>query len=211
MKLGTKLLIFFIISYAYSNAQSTIAFDFFPVGLHFDRTNFLIFENKIDYNGNAVIEPGGCLTYEFFIKETINSIQIQQGLFFDAAAQVSGWSQISFRKKIFHKYKHKLSLAAGPALTYRRDWYKIDGYQPEPSYMENGNWEFRWAIPIQLQYSLYTSSKTEFLASLLYHYERHTIFPTIGFKYWISTKVRFQKDCNCNDAFRKRKFRDFFR
>ncbi|PKP20826.1 MAG: hypothetical protein CVU05_08160 [Bacteroidetes bacterium HGW-Bacteroidetes-21] len=195
------------------SAQSTISLDLFPVGMHlYDRSRSFLFENRIDYNGNAVVEPGVILTYEFFTKETKRGFQIQQGFYSDAAAQISAWTQFSFRVKLFHKYKHKVSLAAGPALVYRKGWYLLEGYadNPEDSYEPNGPWEFRWAVPVQLQYNYYTGSRSELNVSLLYHYERHTLFPSIGFKFWISTKVKNPADCNCNSSFKKKRLRDWF-
>ena len=170
-----------------------------------------MFENRVDFNGNLVVEPGAVLTFEFFTKETKRSIQLQQGFFSDAGAQWSGWTQFAFRAKLFHWYKSKISLAAGPALVYRNSWYSLDGYEdnPEDGYNLNGKVEFRWAIPVQLQYNYYTGKRSELNVSVLYHYERHTIFPTIGFKYWISTYVKTK--CNdCEDSFKRKKLKDWF-
>jgi hypothetical protein len=212
MKRGLPLIFSLLFAPVLLPAQSTVSLDLFPVGMHvYDRSRYLLFENRVDFNGNVVVEPGAILTFEFFTKETKRSIQLQQGFYSDAAAQWAGWTQFAFRVKVFHKYKHKVCLAAGPALTYRSSWYKLEGYDdnPEDNYEPNGDVEFRWAIPVQLQYNYFTGKRSELNVSLFYHYERHTIFPSLGFKYWMSTKV-YTKDCDCDDSFKRRKLRDWF-
>lgn len=195
-----------------AKGQSTLSLDLFPVGLHvYDRSRSFLFENKIDFNGNAVVEPGAMLTYEFFVHKTSVGFQLHQALFYDAAAMPAGWTQFSFRLKLIHIYKHKISLAAGPALTYRQGWYELVGYEPEDFYEPNGDWEFRWAIPVQLQYNYYTGKRSELNISLLYHYERHVVFPTIGFKFWLNTLIKNGEDCDCNNSFNNRRLKDWFR
>lgn len=209
---GIKLTIFFLMFLPlFSAAQSTVSLDLFPVGLHpIDRSRYLLFENRIDYNGNAVVEPGAILTFEFFTNETRRSIQVQQGFYSDAGAQAAGWTQLAWRAKLIHSYKNKISIAFGPALTYRKSWYSLEGYaeNPEKKYKVNGDLEFRWACPVQLQYNYYTGKRSELNVSVFYHYERNSFFPSLGFKYWMSTKV--YKNCDCDDGFKRKKLRDWF-
>lgn len=187
--------------------QSAINFHVTGIGLHLgNKPNYKIYENRLDELGNLVAEPFAALTYQRFIKATKTSLQISQGIYSDAAAQMAGFTFFSLKKKILHSYKNVLSIAIGPNLSYRKDWHTINGYIEDKSFIVNGQWETKWLFAAEINYYYYLGKRSDFSVSLHYGYEKKTIFLTLGYRFWINPLVH-EKDCDCNRSWNFR-FKD---
>lgn len=182
------------------NGQSALNLHITGIGLHLgDKPNSKLYENNLDELGNFVTEPLVILTYQRFLKSTRNSLQISQGLYSDAAAQMAGFTFFSFKKKIIHSYKNVVSIAIGPNLSYRQDWHTINGYIPDNSFKVDGQWEYKWLFAAEINYYYYLGNRSDFALSLHYGYEKKTIFLTLGYRFWINPLVH-EKKCDCDKA-----------
>jgi hypothetical protein len=198
----------------YSYGQSTFSIEILTVGVHaFDKPNFKLFENALDEQGNVCAEPGLSLSYESFVSENRASFQLTQAIFADAAGQLAGYTEISFRRLIFHKWRSNIYLGVGPALTYRNSWAKLSYgsiiYEPETNYYHDGNWEIKPYVIGKLEYDVFIGNNSDLLLGIIYGHSYNSFTATLGYRYWISTKVRHSKGCDCKNKYRK-KFKDYF-
>jgi len=183
-----------------TNGQSALNLHLTGIGLHLgNKPNYLIYENRLDESGNFVVEPLVILSYQRFLKATRNSLQISQGLYSDAAAQMAGFTFFSFKKKIVHSFKNVISIAIGPNLSYRKDWHTINDYIEDKSFTVDGQWEYKWLLAAEINYYYYLGKRSDFALSLHYGYEQRTVFCTIGYRFWINPLVH-QKKCDCEKS-----------
>jgi hypothetical protein len=184
------------------------------VGVHaFEKPNFQLYENPIDAEGNVCTEPGLSLSYESFVSENRASFQLTQAIFADAAGQMAGFTEVSFRRLIFHKWRSNIYLGVGPALTYRNTWANLSYgsivYEPEGNYYKDGNWEIMPYVIGKLEYDVFIGNKSDLMLGVIYGHSYKTFTATLGYRYWISTKVKHSKGCDCKNKYRK-KFKDYF-
>ena len=160
-----------------TNGQSALNLHITGVGLHLgDKPNYRFYENSLDELGNFVTEPLVILSYQRFLKATRNSLQISQGLYSDAAAQMAGFTYFAFKKKIIHSFKNVISVSIGPNLSYRKDWHTINGYIPDKSFKVDGQWEYKWLFAAEINYYYYLGKRSDFAISLYYGLENKTMF-----------------------------------
>jgi hypothetical protein len=192
--------LFFLWNVRFLNAQSTFSIEALTVGIHpFGNPNVGVYENNLDSMGIFNTEPGLMLSYEFFIKDNWLSLQLSQSVFADAAGLTAGFTEFSMRFLFFHKYRNQLYIELGPALTYRRSWDVLGPrYTPETTYKKDGKMEYRPSAIAKLEYDVFIGNNNDINISILYGHSYKTFSFLIGYRHWISTNVRFTKDCNCN-------------
>jgi len=199
----------------FSYSQSTVSLELMTFGVHpFEKPNLKLYENAIDANGNVCTEPGLNLSYEFFVSENRVSFQFTQSIFADAAGQMAGITEFSFRRLFFHKWRSSMYLEIGAALTYRNSWSKLSHgnivYIPETKYYKNGNWEVLPSVIGKYEYDFYIGNKSDIIFGILYGHSYKTFTATLGYRYWLSTKVKHSKGCDCKNKYKK-KFKDLFK
>lgn len=198
-----------------ANGQSTFSLEVMTLGLHaFEKPNLALFENALDQDGNFSAEPGLAISYETFVRDNWASFQLTTSIFSDAAGQMAGFTEISFRLMFFHKWRSSLYLSAGPALTYRDSWSRLSYgnivYNPETKYYNEGKWEILPSLVGKLEYDIFLGRKSDVLIGIYYGHSYHAFTATLGYRYWFSTKVKHTRKCDCKDKYRK-KFSDWFR
>ncbi len=200
-----------LLFYISSFSQSTVSVEVMTIGFHsFEKPNLLIYENALGKKGLFCVEPGLILSYETFIWENSMSFQFSQSIYADAAGQMAGFTEISFRKLFFHKWRSSLYLAVGPTMTYRKSWERLEHYVPEGDYTNYGSWQVKpWFIG-KLEYDFYIGNHSDIQLGFIYGHEYNTFTASLGYRYWISSKVKHSKGCNCHDKYKK-KFKDWFR
>ncbi|MCX7861615.1 MAG: hypothetical protein N2449_01310 [Bacteroidales bacterium] len=193
--------------------QSTFSLEAHTIGMHFfGNPNLRYYENNLDSLGFFCVEPGLMVSYEFYIKDNWLSMQLSQSIFADAAGLTAGFTKWSLRYMFFHKFRNQLYIDVAPAITYRRAWDVLGvHYVPETRYQRNGKIEFRPAIIAKIEYDIFIGNNNDINMSVMYGNAYKTISFLIGYRHWISTKVRFTKDCNCNHFKKKNIFRRIFR
>jgi len=110
-----------------------------PVGA----ANASLMKYKLDDKGVFVFNPGIRLSFEYFFYKDIFSVKIEQGLYADCANQFAGFSHIGLRGKIFQIEKHSLNGGIGPTFFFRKNWYKLEGYNDDYE-LFRGNREDNW-------------------------------------------------------------------
>ena len=155
--LTIALLLYSLIAYS----QSTLILRATTIGYHpfYDANRLLYNENKIDENANFIIEPGIIFGIEKYIKGNSLSLQLLTGMYSDAAAMQAGFTGLSFRKMLYHKYKHHLSASVGAALLYRKDWRNFSEYKAIEAFNLNGKWENKFSVTSELNYNFYLTKK----------------------------------------------------
>jgi|YNPMSStandDraft_1061717.scaffolds.fasta_scaffold00925_6 hypothetical protein len=209
------IIIFFIIfsKNFHLPAQSTFSIEAHTIGMHFfGNPNLRYYENNLDSLGFFCVEPGLMVSYEFFIKDNWLSMQLSQSIFADAAGLTAGFTKWSLRFMFFHKFRNQLYIDVAPAITYRRAWYVLgEHYIPETKYQRNGKIEFRPSVIAKLEYDVFIGNNNDLNMSILYGNAYKSISFMVGYRHWISTKVRLTKDCNCNNFGKKSIWKRLFR
>lgn len=204
----------FVSSCFIARSQSTFSLEVLTIGLHpFDKPNHALFENALDADGNFSAEPGLAFSYETFVRDNWASFQFSTSIFSDAGGQMAGFTDITFRIMFYHKWRSSFYLGLGPALLYRNSWKNLSHgnitYVPETSYWVDGNWEVLPNVVGKLEYDLFLGSKSDILIGIYYGHSYETFTASLGYRYWISTKVKHTKKCDCKDKYRKR-LKDWF-
>lgn len=198
---------------ATSLAQSTFSLEVMTVGVHpFDRPNLQVYENALDKDGYFCAEPGLILSYETFVHENVASFQFSQAVFADAAGQLAGFTEVSFRRVLFHKWGSTIYIGTGPTLTYKKSWELAfpNKYIPEGGYTNYGTWQVKPWFIAKMEFDFYIGKKSDIMLGVIYGHEYNTFTATLGYRHWISSKVKHTKKCNCGSDKYKKKFREWF-
>jgi len=207
MKIKTfKIFIFLVILFGNRCfSQSTVSLEVMTVGFHpFEKPNLLLYENALDIDGLFCAEPGLILSYESFVWENTTSLQFSQSIYADVAGQMAGFTEISLRKLFFHKWRSSLYLGAGPTMTYRKSWENLEFYNPEGNYTNYGNWQVKPWFIAKLEYDLFIGNHSDINIGFIYGHEYNTFTASLGYRYWISSKVKHSKGCNCHNKYKKK-------
>jgi len=100
---------------------------------------------KFDAKGIFVYNPGGSLSFEYFIFDDLLSIKLMQGLYGDCALKFLGYSHAGFRVRFFKINRFSMNIGIGPTLIYRQSWYSLNGYDISEKIMYGSpfeNWEY---------------------------------------------------------------------
>ena len=194
--------------------QSTFSLEALTLAVHpFEKQNIALFENSLDADGTFSMEPGLVVSYETFVRDNWASFQFTTSIFSDAAGQMAGFTDISFRIMFYHKWRSSLYLGAGPGLSYRNSWSRLPYgdivYTPERKFWVDGNWEIYPTIIGKLEYDFFLGSRSDISLGIYYGHSFQTTSLSLGYRYWISSKVKHTKKCDCKDKYRK-KFKDWF-
>lgn len=189
-----------------SIAQSTFSLEVMTIGVHpFDRPNLQVYENALDIDGLFCAEPGLLLSYETFVHDNVASFQFSQAFFADAAGQLAAFTEISFRRVLFHKWRSTIYIGTGPTLTYRKSWALLERYVPEGNYTTYGTWQVKPWFIAKIEYDLLIGKRSDIMLGIIYGHEYNTFTATLGYRHWISTKVKRTRKCNCGaDKYRKK-------
>lgn len=182
------------------NGQSAVSLNFSGIGYHpFGNPNYRLYENIIGESGAWVVEPGAYLSYEKFIRLTHTSLQLTSGLYSDAAAQFAGYTGLYFKRKVFHKYKHSFTLAAGGAYLYRKDWSEMTGYHRDYNFNVGKKYETCWSFTSELMYYHYLTGMSDINIGFLYGHQYHTFTFVAGIRYWFNPIVKFRECDECGE------------
>lgn len=126
--------------------ESFFSIKFFGLSYHpYGDENAELMPLNPDGKGYAVLNIGGTLGYEIQIARSKYSVKALQSLYSDCAAQLGGFSHFGFRAVIFTKNKHQLTGGLGPTFIFRRNWHRLQGYQPSDFFRGNADdpWQYR--------------------------------------------------------------------
>lgn len=180
--------------------QQTVSLEIMTLGIHpFSNPNLKFYENKIDSLGYINYEPGLKIGYEFYIKGNFLSIKISQAIFSDAGAKKAGFTSITLRYMLFHKFRNLIYLEGGPSLFYRETWKSFGPqYMPETNYKENGDIEYKPFFITKFDYSVFIGKRLDFTLSLMYGHYYKTFSILGGIRFWINPYVKIPiEECDC--------------
>ncbi|WP_192823918.1 hypothetical protein [Rufibacter sp. LB8] len=172
-----------------SYGQSNVNLKFFGVSLHpKGEINAPLMPLNPDKKGYLVFNLGGALGYEHFLRRDKFSVKAIQALYADCALQVGGFSHVGVRWVVFKKGRHSLNGGIGPTLVFRRNWYRLKGYQYSGFFRgdKNDRWQYR-LIPLagELEYNLMVSERYELSTGLIPGYPS-LISISFGLRRWIN-------------------------
>jgi hypothetical protein len=141
--------LFFVVVYLVAivlTAQPhNIGIKFFGFSIHpFGDENAHIMPMRLDNDAIFVPNVGLMLSFERYIWHDIFSVKAVHANFMDCAFQVAGFSHIGLRIRLFSMGRHELSGGIGPTLMYRKNWYRVNGYDDTNNFYTGGNPEDRW-------------------------------------------------------------------
>ncbi len=154
-----------------------------------------LYENKIDANGNWVVEPCVMLSIETYLRGTKLSWRFMPGFYSDVLSQPAMFFHLGIKYNFLQIWRSSFDIAVGPTLNIRQDWHKVPGYIPESSYKLNGNWENQINFIAELEYKYFLTDRIDLTSSILYGHEWKTITATFGFRYWLSTTIKHPINC----------------
>lgn len=157
-------------------------------------SNLDLYKNKITDNGKFSFEPGLQLSFELF-GNVSTSLKLVQTVQNDAAAKISGATQLMFRFRLFKIWKHYVVIGFGPVAHYRQNWNSFENYEEESLWETNGNMQknISW-LSGEIEYNYYLGKKGDLCISINHvHPESVALF--VGYKYWFSRKSGKCKTC----------------
>lgn len=102
---------------------------------------------KLDKRGVFVFNLGASVNAEYFVWRDIISVKAVQGFYSDCIGQFAGFSHIGIRLRIFKIGGFSLNGGIGPTFIYRKNWYKVPGYDDSFSFFrgtKNDKWQWRF-------------------------------------------------------------------
>jgi hypothetical protein len=183
--------------YLPAKAQTLIHPKFAPLGYHhFDSPNKpFLYENRIDANGNWVVEPNVMLSIETYLRGTKLSWRFMPGFYSDALSQPAMFFHIGLKYNFLQIWRSSFDIAIGPTLNFRENWNRVPGYTPEGDFNLNGSWENQFNILAELEYKFFLSDRFDITASAIYGHSWKTVTFSAGFRYWLSTIIKHPIDC----------------
>ncbi|GHV76842.1 hypothetical protein AGMMS49942_16630 [Spirochaetia bacterium] len=168
--------ILFIISFTFlsiinvSAQQFTIGLKLTGLSIHpKGALNAHLMPYKLDKRAIFVINPGIVLSFEYFFYEDIASVKIEQAIYKDCCNQAAGFTHIGVRGRIFQIEKHSLNGGIGPTFIYRKNWYKLEGYNDAFDFFKGGDaksdWQWRfiwWGGEFEYNYRLTETTELSF-------------------------------------------------
>jgi len=157
-----------------------------------------------DKKGYLVLNLGGTLGYEHFLKKDKFSIKAIQAIYADCAALLGGFSHVGVRWVIFKKGIHSLNGGFGPTLVYRRNWYQLKDY--DDSGFFNGApddlWQYKF-IPYagELEYNLALNNRYDLSTTFIPGYPS-LMSLSVGIRYWLPHKNKTPATQNAAPAVR---------
>lgn len=192
----SPLLIVFAFVTTFASAQSTLQIKFAPIGIHpFNEKNSLLFENRIDANGIFITEPCFIFSFENFLRSDTFSWRAMFGFINDAASKPGILLHVGVKQRLFQVWRNSLSIGIGGNLYGRDSWTTIPLYVEDNSWSANGDWEYKVGFMAELEYALFINDRNDITLSALYGHQPNTFTFTIGYKHWLSSKIKHPKKC----------------
>jgi hypothetical protein len=95
-----------------------------PIG---DR-NAELFPIKLGSNGFLVPSFGAMLSFDLYVWRDIFFVRLAMANYTDCTQQFAGFAHLGPRVRIFSIGRHELNGGIGPTFIFRKNWYKLDGY-----------------------------------------------------------------------------------
>jgi len=188
------LLVFSASAYE-SYSQTNISVRATGIAIHpFTNDNIALYKNKLTGNGSVCFEPGLQFSAELF-GTAATSFKFVQGIQNDAAAKLSGTTQIMFRIRILHLWKNFVHIGIGPAFHYRQTWTQFPEYEQEDMWETNSKMDVNksW-ISGEIEYNYYFSKNSD-LSFSINHSQPQGFSLFLGYKYWLSRKSNRCNTC----------------
>ncbi|MBI4646679.1 MAG: hypothetical protein HY738_08855 [Bacteroidia bacterium] len=178
-------------------SQTNVNLKITGLGFSVKRSEYsMLFENNIDKAGHWIFEPGLLLSYEYYVLEYDHSVRFQQGVLLDIAAQPCGYTQIYYRMRVWKVWRNSVNFGIGPEIYYRASWNRFADYKDHGDMDIIGNAEYRlMPFSAELEYDYYLSNRSDFSISVAYN-QPFTITLAVGYKFWISTKIKHKRKCS---------------
>ncbi len=182
----------------YNNAfaQRYWGFKYFGLSLHpKGDPNAPLMPLNPDKKGYFVFNLGGMVSYEQFWKPQKFSVKGIQAIYTDCAAQLGGFTHIGLRAIIFQNNRHSLNGGLGPTFIYRRNWYRLPGYQ-DSGFFDGTNqsfWQYKF-IPYagELEYNYQLTDKMDFSTTFVPGYPS-LISISFGLRFLLDREKRMNK------------------
>ena len=174
-------------------AQKNLNLKFFGLSLHpKGDVNAPLMPLNPDQKGYLVLNLGGSLGYEHFLKPDKFSLKAIQAVYSDCAAQLGGFTHLGMRWVVFKKGKHSLNGGFGPTLVYRRNWYQLENYR-DSGFFDGGSgskWQYKF-IPYagEFEYNLALNERYEFSTTFIPGYPS-LMSLSFGLRYWLPQKKK---------------------
>lgn len=136
-------------------AQNSFSAGSFSVGLKYfglsihpkGAVNAPLMPLKLDEKGYFVFNLGASANAEYFIWRDIISVKAVQAFYSDCIGQFAGFSHIGLRGRILKIGAFSLNGGIGPTFIYRKNWYKVPGYDDAFSFFygeKDDEWQHRF-------------------------------------------------------------------
>ncbi|RDC63229.1 hypothetical protein [Adhaeribacter pallidiroseus] len=178
-----------VVNAHYGWAQSNLNFKYFGLSVHpKGDPNAPLMPLNPDKKGYLVFNLGGMLSYEKFWKPQKYSFKAIQALYTDCAALLGGFTHMGVRAIIFQNKQHSVSGGLGPTFIYRRNWYRLPGYQDSGFFdgTPHSAWQYKF-IPYagELEYNYQLTDKMDFSTTFVPGYPS-LISLSFGLRYWFN-------------------------
>ncbi|MCX6257360.1 MAG: hypothetical protein NTW49_05620 [Bacteroidia bacterium] len=151
---------------------------------------------KLDKQGILVAEPGFIVSYDFFVRDLVYSLRVDQAVYLDAASHLAGYTNFGVHVRIFNKWKNSVNIGAGTAFHYRHDWHNIAGYQNTDGYDNSGRFEYHLSfLTGSIEFNHYFNERNDLSFALSECYPDRIVF-SAGYRWWLSKKIRHTGGCN---------------
>ncbi|QHL87045.1 hypothetical protein GU926_06180 [Nibribacter ruber] len=192
MRTWTLLLLLFLIALpGQAQLRRNVSLKYFGLTLHpKGDDNADLMPLNPDGKGYFVVNLGGSVSYEQFLKGDKFSIKAIQALYADCALQLAGFTHLGVRAVIFELGRHSLNGGLGPTLVYRRNWSTLDGYNMSTSFFAgdpNDAWQYKmiWYAG-ELEYNYRLSDRTDLSTSFVPGYP-NIMSLSFGVRVWLGS------------------------
>ncbi len=177
-------------------AQSTIQMKLSLMGVHpFEEKNSHLFENRIDENGIFILEPSLILAYESYLLSDVLSWRGMFGFISDAASKPGIFLHLGLKQRLVQIWRNSISIGVGGNLYGRDSWATIPDYNDDLSWSANGDWEYKWGLMAELEYSLFLNDNNDITLSVIYGHQPNTFTFSVGYRYWFSSVIKHPRKC----------------
>ena len=140
MKKTLLLGILLLHGFALSAQSYNIGIKYFGINIHpVGDINAELFPIKLGSNGFLVPSFGAMLSFEKYVWKDIIAIELAIANYTDCTQQFAGFTHLGFRAKIFSAGRHELNGGIGPTFIFRKNWYKLEGYDDTRNFYNGGN------------------------------------------------------------------------
>jgi hypothetical protein len=178
-----------------SYGQNSLSGRIITVSVHpFAEANLPLHQNKFDNLGYVTLEPGLIISYDRYIYKKF-SFRLSTAVMNDRYNQMSGFSQVMIKYKLFKYYKHSLYFGFGPAIHYSTNKRDIENYVNEDDYTTSGNMIYKpsWISGL-IEYNYLINKKIDFAVAFNHI---HPKSPALSVGIRVDMPGGGGKGCNC--------------